>query len=60
LQHSIAGPVANDEKICKSGQFTDVQQDNLFSFFFFQEIDDSMSLFDWIQDSPLNDRFSEF
>jgi len=56
----MAGSVANDEIICKSGQFTDIQQDNLFSLFFFEKIDDSMCFFDWIQDSPLNDRFSEF
>ncbi len=57
IQHAVAGG-GTDYKIIREGSnLFDIQQDNIFTFFIFQGIDNGMGKFKCIQISPLDIRY---
>ncbi len=53
LQHAIAGARANNEILCKIGEVMNVHQDDIFTFFIFQNIYKVACNLNGFQDSPL-------
>lgn len=51
-KHPVAGAVTNDKEIGKWGDFADVEQYNVFSFFIFEYIDQMACEFQSVQTSP--------
>jgi hypothetical protein len=60
LQHAVAGAVADDEIISKSGDLVNIQQEDVFGFFVLQEVDDLMRFFDGLQFTPRYLRWVNF
>jgi hypothetical protein len=57
IQHAVAGGGTYYKVRCEGGNLFNIQQDNIFAFFFFQGIDYSVCKFQCIQMSPLCDFF---
>lgn len=59
IDHAVAGAGADDEIISKGNNFLNIDQDNIFSLFIFQRVDDFTSKFQCVQGSPHSLKFAE-
>jgi hypothetical protein len=53
IEHTVAGGSTDNEVVGEGSQFFNVQQEDIFTFFVFQGIDNGMCQFQSIQKSPL-------
>ena len=53
IQHAVAGGGTDDKVIREGSNLFYIQQENIFTFFIFQGIDNGMCKFECIQMSPL-------
>ena len=59
IDHAVAGTGADDEIISKGNNFLNIDQDNIFTLFIFQGVDDFTSKFQCVQGSPHSLKFAE-
>lgn len=53
IQHAVTRARAQDEVVCKRRNFLDIQQQDVLTFPGFERLDDRMSKFKCVQNSPL-------